>query len=548
MPNIQQYDVPEAQSQIRPSDTGASSLERAGAVTQRVGRVQQETAREEGMSVAQSWQKVGQFVGAAGHLVDDYVTQKDIASAAEQHTRLAAQAAKDLPSILANAADPVKAVNDYYDQTMKPALEQINSGMMTKRSRMWAAEHSQQGASQFLHSGIAEATNLAGARALTSFHQSVDNLSDQARANPHDFEGIISQSDHLIDGVKSTLSPSQQIALEDHRNVVHQKIAVAAGHALAEEHPDQFTKDLVKGWGKGHITEEQRTNLMHYAQYVSRDKLLKAQATSASTLVDWSQGGSSGQGQPWTPQGVGWVQNNPFIHGEDKTDGVRMGVLATKVRMWSEAHTARKHPAPTGDMNDEYLIRDAIKNGKGGVKLIGDGLQRFIDTNGQFGINHTKAESLMKLLHPEKVEKYAAIHNDPVLKSSREQAEEQIIGIATRGTDQHGGGADASNPALKAKIRQFRMDTDKTLEAAHDRGENVQEYWDPASPKYLFSRERMERYVPSKREIKDQVVISPEAPFKSVFIHAQPKPDVKPESSKGTRDKYFPWMKDKGGK
>ena len=46
MPNIPQYDLPLEQSKLNPSDTGASSLERAAAVTQRVGRVQQETARQ----------------------------------------------------------------------------------------------------------------------------------------------------------------------------------------------------------------------------------------------------------------------------------------------------------------------------------------------------------------------------------------------------------------------------------------------------------------------------------------------------------------------
>ena len=131
MPNIPEYNLPSDPSKLRPDDTGAVA-------TMRAGRIIQETARGIGDTVAQGYAKLGQGVAAAGKLADDYVTQHDIASAAEQHTAIGAQAAKDLPALLANSTDPVQAVQDYYDKTMQPAIDKINDSMNTKRSRMWS--------------------------------------------------------------------------------------------------------------------------------------------------------------------------------------------------------------------------------------------------------------------------------------------------------------------------------------------------------------------------------------------------------------------------
>ena len=557
MANIPEYNLPLGQSGLQPSTGGAEAFERAGMETQRAARVTEETGRELGNSIAQGYAKLGQFVKGAGGLVDDYLTQKDIASAAQQHTALAAQAAKDLPGIIANAADPVKAVQDYYENTYQPAIEKINGGMITKRSRMWSVEHSQSGAQAFMHTGIAEAMNVQGERAITGFNKSMDNLSDAARADPHGLDNYIKQVDSLIDGTKSALSPTQQVHIEGMREKMKEQVAIAAGHALAEQNPAQFVQDLQNGWGKGVITEQNRQLLTHYATYVTRQKKLQAARTSSDITTDWASNGPGGIGpdgkptQPtWTPEGIGWMANNPAISAEDRQAAARLGAIGNQVMIWKKAHFNTRHPAPHGNMGDEYMLEQGIKDGKVTIGDIADGMQRYLQTHGQYGISDTTAARLMGKLKPEKVEKYSAIHSDPVLKSAREQAEELI---EQQGQMMYKGAFNSGNPAVRARIRQFRMDVDNTLEGAMDRKEDWKQYIDPSNPKYLFTPDKLRQYVPTKPEITGQMLYNPQAekfakehPMGGMFSNAErpapPKPPVK-ESPK----KFFPYLFNGGG-
>src|SRR5581483_5141537 len=314
MPNIPQYDLPAEQSKVTPRSEGATA-------TMRSGRIIQETARSVGDMYAQGWRQLGAGVAHAGNLLDDYVTQKDISSAAEAHTQLTAQAAKDLPQILANSQDPVKAVQDYYDNTYAPAVQKINDNMSTKRSRMWAAEHSQSGAQAFMRSGLAEAQSLAGARAIQSFQNSVDNLSDAARNDPHNLQSYLDQGNSLMDGMKGQLSPAQQVQMEGHRNKVAQQITISAGHAMADQNPAQFLKDLEGGWGKGTLDESHRQALQHYAQYTQKRQARIAKGTSTGVMSDWIAGKydtTTGQDKEVTPEDIGRITNHPGVLPEDK--------------------------------------------------------------------------------------------------------------------------------------------------------------------------------------------------------------------------------------
>lgn len=553
MPNIPEYNLPLGQSGLQTTGAGASALESAGNETQRAARVTQETGRELGNSFAQGAHALGSAVKSLGGIADDYMTQKDIAGAAEAHTRLSAQAAKDLPGIIANAADPVKAVQDYYENTYAPAVGKINDSMSTKRSKMWSVEHSQSGAQAFMHTGISEAMNVAGARALNSFTKSIDNLSDAARADPHGLDNYLKQADSLIDGTKGTLSPTQQAHIEGQREKLKESVAVSAGHALAEQNPIQFQKDLDGGWGKGIINEQNRTNLGHYATYVAHQKKLQAAGTSSDITATWAANGPGGvgaDGKPtqgtWNPNGIGWMANNPNVSEEDKQAAMRLGAMGNNVMIWKKAHFNTRHPAPHGNMGDEYMLEQGIKDGKVKIGDIADGMQRYLQTNGQYGISDTTASRLMNKLKPEKVEAYSKVHNDPVVKSTRAMAEDYIVGQ----TMHQFANTDTSNPALKSRIQQFRMETDQILERAVDNKEDIKQYLDPSNPKYLFSHDRLDQYRPTKQELANQVVSDPrlekytkEHLLTSPFANAiHPKPPAK-ESPK----KFFPYLFGGGG-
>lgn len=556
MPNIPQYDLPLDQSRLVPEDRGAGSLERAAGTQQRVGRVQQETSINLGNMEAQKWKSLGAGVAEAGHLVDDVVTQHNIADAAQQHTALAAQAAKDLPGILANAKDPVQALQDYYDKTYAPAIEKINDGMMTKRSRMWATEHSQAGAQAFMRSGIAEAITLQGAQAISKFETSINNLSDAARANPHDYEGYLKQADSMIDGMKGTLSPAQQIQMELHRNHVKESIAVAAGHALADQNPEQFKADLANGWGKGNISETNRTALEHYANFAAHEKKLRAGRNSGNVIADWSLGGTNlppGQSGVWTPQGIGWLQNNPNVTSEDKPDVAefgRVGLMIEQIRKQYPA-TGRK-AAPHGNLGDEFALEQKIDRGEAKLSDITEQMKQYLQTKGQRGINNQVGARLMAKLKPENIETFAKIHNDPNLKTAMQQANEYMQAESARilkgmSIPEARGFMDskgnmqpsqlmpsdfsgvASNPAFKAKVRDFTNYVNHTLEEAAKRHEDYRQYLDPKSDKFLFGRDTIARFLPSTPELQSGVTF-PDYQGPGLFQGANPnaKPPRKP--------------------
>ncbi len=442
-----------------------------------------------------------------------------------------------MPGILANSDDPVKAVQDYYDKTYSPAVEAINGGMQTKRSRMWAVEHSQAGAQAFMRSGVAEAITIKGAQAITKFEGSLNNLADAARANPHDYQNYVNQVDSLIDGMKGTLSPAQQVQMEMHRTKLHEQIAVSAGHALADANPDQFKKDLASGWGKDHLSETTRVNLEHYANFAAHEKKLKVARTSGDTVADWAAGGTGGtpgQSGVWTPQGIGWLQNNPNVRPEDKPEVAEFGKTGLMVEMWRKQFPAQgRRAAPHGNLGDEFNLEQKINKGEAKISDITDQMTRYLQSKGLAGINNQTASRLMTKLKPENIETFAKIHADPNLKTAMQQAEEFMhaesarilkgisIGEARGLTYKDDKGnvvtpkgpgmspqdftGVTTNPAFKAKVRDFTNYVNQTLEGAAKRHEDYRQYMDPKNEKYLFGRDTISRFLPSTPELQSGV-------------------------------------------
>lgn len=543
MPNIPEFNLPSAQSKVEPRSEGASA-------TMRAGRIIQETARSEGESVAAGWRAAGNMVGRAGGLLDDYVTQRDISSAAEAHTRITAQAAKDLPGILANSNDPVTAVQDYYDKTYGPAVEKINQGMMTKRSRMWAAEHSQSGAQAFMRSGVAEAQSIVGARAIQSFQNSVDNLSNAAHSDPHNATAYVDQADSLLNGMKGTLSPAQQIAVEGHRSKVKQQIMISAGHAMADQNPQQFIKDLEGGWGKDHLDAHQRELLTHYATYTAKRQSRVAKGTSTGAMADWINGKydqESGQDREITPEEIGRIGNNPNVLPEDKKAITRFGVTMNKIQTWMQEHKVKGKGVPTGNAGSELDLRSRLAdpNNPTTIDQITDALEDYAK-NPHTGISPAKALEIAKKIKPAKAMDLTHLNNHPLVKGELDKADNIISGNSA--------GDPKSNPAIKGKIDDFRLDTMRTLQEALDRGENWREYVDPKNPKYLFAPERIQRYRPSDKERRDGILqqypnpepgqrgitIPPVNPNDSQFLKAQPK--IAPAKPKEPIGDFFKGM------
>jgi hypothetical protein len=523
MPNIPSYDLPAEQSRVVPRSEGATA-------TMRAGRILQETARSVGDMQLQGARQLAAGIAKAGNLVDDYVTQSDISSAAQEHTRITAQASKDLPGLIANSKDPVKAVQDYYDNTYAPAVQKINDNMSTKRGRMWAAEHSQAGAQAFMRTGLAEAATVAGARAIESFNTSVNNLAEAARNDPHNLQSYIDQGNSLIDGMKGTLTPAQQAQVELHRNKVSQQLTISAGHALADQNPTQFMKDLDAGWGKGVLDEQHRDALHHYAQYTQKRQGRIAKGNSTGTVADWINGkydSESGQDREITPQDIGSIINNPNVLPEDKQSIQRFGVTMNHIQTWMQEHKVKGRGVPQGDAAAELDLRHRLAdpNNPTTIDQITDALEQY-GRNPNHGVSPAKAMAIAKMIKPTKAMDLKKLMDDPILKGELDRADTIISGNAQ--------GDPKTNPAIKGKIDDFRLETMRTLQDALSRGENIREYLDPKNPKYLFVPERIQQYRPSDKERSSGVLNRPptvmQNPNDSMFLKGKQKPEVPPQT------------------
>jgi hypothetical protein len=529
MPNIPQYDVPVSESKFTPDSGGAM-------VTARAARVTQETAKSIGDATTQQWRALGHTVAEGGKLLDDYVTQRDITNAGQQHTAISAQAAQDLPKILANAADPVQAAKDYYDKTYNPALEKINEGMMTKRSRMWAAEHSQSGAQAFMRTAIGEATAIQGARAISGFQTSIDNLGAAARSDPHNADQYMKQVDSLMDGLKGTLSAQQQITLEGHRNAMKGQVALSAAHALADQNPEQFKKDLAGGWGKDVLGVKEREALIHYADYQGKRQTRLNKVKSQTTIGEWVEGKidqQTGDAKEVTPADIGAINSNPNIHADDKPAATRFGVAVNRVQQWMVAHKVKGRATPPGDAAAEIDLRQRIGNAENPTTLdqVTDAVNEYAK-DPRRGISPNKAMEIAKRLKPAKLEDISHASNHPVLKGELDRAKAMITGAN-----------EPNNGAVKDKVDTFKLDVLRQVQERLDKGQDWKALLNPKDPDYLFTPERIATYRPSPEEVKNQMVKRAptlrQDPATSQFLRDKPPSAKSPAPDKPSLESIF---------
>lgn len=362
MPNIPQYELPLGQSDIRTNTSGAEAISRAGGAVSRAARVGQETARSIGQYTTESWAMAGRMVAKGGEVLDNYITTKDIASAAEQHTALAAQSAKDLPAILAKADDPVKAAQDYYDNVWKPAADGINQNMTTKGSRRWATEHMAMASDHFHQNAIAEAMSITGAKTIAKFDSSIDNLGTAAHSDPHGVDNYAKQIDSIGQQMKPLLTPQQQVQFEAHLHAAKGNVYMAAGQALAEKNPHAFKQQLDGGWGKDYLSDTQRQQLSNYSHVMVREARSDAREASQDAAEKWQSkfyDPKTGDVVKITPEVMKQINADPSLRPQDKTRIIGGAMRAYKEQQAvNNGLEAQKNDAVTvhnleGRMGDE---------------------------------------------------------------------------------------------------------------------------------------------------------------------------------------------------
>ena len=290
-----------------------------------------------------------------------------------------------------------------------------------------------------------------------------------------------------------TLSPQQQVAMTGHKAKMREQLAVEAGRVMAEQNPTQFKADLEGGFAKDYLSPKSRELLSGYADHQMKVHKIKAAGVSSGTVADWA--GAGPQRCQWAGRDVDprWTgddpENDPNVEPKDKEDAMYAGAIGSSIGLWKKQNFNTRHPAPKSNIGDEYLLSQKIKAGTATIRDVGDMMKLYGQDQGCARHRRRNRRCVCrKSMHPDKVQKYSAVHNDPELKSVREKAEEYIVGqaglvVKGLGTGPAGQAAakgdfsgGVNNPATKQKIREFRLYVDKTLHGAVDRGERWQDY------------------------------------------------------------------------
>lgn len=505
MPNIRSFQLTPQQAQLRPSESGPSAFERVATSEQRAGLLG-------GEALSRGFQTFGRAVDQVGSQQEDKVaqlaqqaeihnSQQEILNGAVAHTQLAVKAATELPGILAKSDDPVKAMQDYYDNTYGPEVDKINSSMGTQKGQAWAAEHSEKSRETFFLHGMGEAMNIQGARTVAKFQQTTDNLTTAAHANPDGLADYVQQSDGILDSVKDQMTPQQQASLEEHRSNIHAQIALSAGHALADQSaatdakafaaglppPQNFEKQLNGGWASDFLNEEQRQSLLSYSKVArAQNETLARQASQdgvdnlTSRIYDPTNGRIDYKA---AAQAVGQANQDPNIMQRDRN---KVGAFVSQAvrAQHMEDIGEQQLKANRDDPGTTFALMKGISEGTTTLDDIG---QAAIAGKITVGRMSELAGSLQKPA----ADALAKVVGDPLVKSQVDQGEAIIRGST-----------DPGNQAVRDKSDQYKIDVYTKMRNAQMNGQDPRQFVDPKSPTYIDPS----LYKPSQQEVADQLV------------------------------------------
>jgi hypothetical protein len=517
MPAIPDYFAPNAQTTIRPNETGEQSLIRAGVMGERRAAVSSEMRQRGEETMIQGAERLGKSVVEGG---------VDLAKIGLQHAELAdatswTKTSSDLQlgahqqlNDLAKAGDPA-AITKWYTDTWQPALAKAQEGATTEEGQK---QRIAQGAAldrDMQHQMLSTSSMVSAENTIVNADKTVNTLSQAVGTNLAALPQAHQTLDNLFDSaIKAATTPEEVEHLRTEQQQKHKELDVSAlrsaasqptvnWQALQRAADSGLFKYTDSGQISGFIKEGRRADEMagRMAQVEARENQRAAQEKNFATLVTQNTDPVTGRMTADFVKNAHAAAVNGQISGEQYFSSIEH----------AEALTSRADRAEAASKLDPAVL-DKLQIGAGlpasdprsisTTNILDEAITGHITPTQKADLLQLKAAAADD---PVLAKSLTRINDDPTIKSQFEGAFERLKGLAGDKVMNTTIGA-GINPAVAAKMAQFRADTLTTLQQAAMRHEDLAPYLDPNSKQYVFSQARIDQYQPTKNELATQLV------------------------------------------
>lgn len=500
MPNITEYNsIPGASSE--PSQ-GDQAWAQAG---YRIGKFAEQSGREIGGAIDQIGRGAGKEIGDE---IEQHNVQTEVSKgfAYLGHQQNAATQAYQAENAKHDPNDTAWR-SSWVQNNIQNQLTDFQNGFGTKAGKQWAMEQSAHFTQHWNEKVQADNSADAGAAMTINLDSAKTGFSNQAYQDPSSLTAVHGAIDAGVKMITSNpnLSEEQRAAGTVIANHMHAEAAQAAVLGLGAQGkggPQAALNMLSNPAVTDHLDGTQVETLRNKINTDQRAIELDRRQAERETKLDQQQAAmdrSSAIMNSWMDPKTGDV--NPMVLTQAGGQASRLAIINDPVlrahptqlkftldmlKQATESKPAKNDPTTAADLmlrmgsqdnpTTPEQIAGAVKDGK---LEVGTGME------------------MNSKISPTKVALMTRLNNDPILKTELSRVGSLI---------QAQGGQDGTNQAVVNMKAQVKVDALRTLSAAADRGENYQDYLNPASKNYLFGPDKIKQYIPTADEVASQVV------------------------------------------
>ncbi len=475
MPNIREYNSPEALQGIRPSELGADALAQSG---RRIESVYHQAGEELGGGLA----TLGRAAQQVGNVIDRHNAMQEISTGAASLAKITSDLT-DQWNQTANSSDlnDHTIADNFREKALEPALEQWQAGFSTKQGQEWALQRAASLRSHMFEKTSADMATRAGDALVANLQTTLNASSNLARNDP-------SSMPHAMDLYESALRAAAANSNAD-PSVVSKaitetlqngkaQIATAAAIGMAQNNPDALVQEINKGTFNNYLDGSQIKQIEAYGHSQKNQQQAEFKAGSRDIADQYTNDMfdmAKGQVRPVTPERIGQIMSDPRMTETDKRSTVRFLQQQFKAQQKEIEDEQKAHSDPNllaglrarfaGDPS-QWPTKEEIGQHLGAGDLSSTDAHSLLTAREQ--LSDTKDPIATKML-------------DTAVKD----AHAQILGSTSPGD---------TSAADQHAVSRFDAWFWSNYQQRIARGATPQSLLDPASPSYLLTKENMQQF------------------------------------------------------
>ena len=490
MPAIKEFTNPI--EGVRPSDMAESAFKQTAYSLQRTGIQGENIIRQGTGELARGIGVAGAATREIGDVFEQHQAVQQHLQAVQQDTAGRLQDAENLPGIMAKSDDPVKALQDYYQNVVGPRGDKIASGLTNEKAQASYADHRASADESFQVHYLSQAMDVMGAKTIAQADQIHANNAALVDADPHQLSYVLDQERQTRKIALGNMSVGQQATAIEHGQQQDQQLALVAVQSAARTFfrnnptatPDQFpmgdlgkdsTGNSVLGaQGIEHaksVVSEMHAQIDHETRERSQDAI--DQYTSSFLTADGRINAAA------AVRAAGAARVDPNIRPQDRNKVAAFAGTAVRQQRMEDLGFAQMR-ATRDDPNAVLGILKGFADGTTTLDSIGADMKagkitpaRGVEFANQLG----------------RADQFKQTQQDPRFKAA----------IATATSKLHiTGGLWGNDPAGNEAAKQFNADMLQRL-GGLDKASREQ-YLDPRSPAYIGSDDALKAYMPSDEQ------------------------------------------------